>query len=117
MKPKVVKSNFRAEVVWKTAIYRMVDNEHDAKELVEYINQLKGVDARVLFDVDYACGRCGNLYHDKEEARECCIDEEENMCDTCSKEFAECDGDPKFGTAPTGDNVYDCESYVKELKE
>lgn len=31
-----------------------------------------------------------------------------NLCHQCSKEFASCDGNPKFGTGKGNDNVYEC---------
>jgi len=34
-----------------------------------------------------------------------------NLCDTCSKHIATCDGNPKFGTGKGNDNVYECDGF------
>jgi len=35
-----------------------------------------------------------------------------NLCDNCIYEFAECDGNPKFGTGFGNDNVYECDKFI-----
>lgn len=37
-----------------------------------------------------------------------------DLCSYCVKEFAECDGKPKFGTGLGNDNVYACPQYESE---
>ena len=37
---------------------------------------------------------------------------ETNLCDTCTKQPAECESNPKFGTGIGNDNVYECDGHT-----
>ena len=41
---------------------------------------------------------------------------ETNLCDTCMKQPAECESNPKFGTGIGNDNVYECDGYTEGEK-
>ena len=52
----------------------------------------------------------------EEETEQARIMREVNLCSTCAKECAECDGLPKYGTGVGNDNVYECDGYTKGEK-
>jgi len=49
----------------------------------------------------------------EEQAR---VMRETNLCDTCTKQPAECESNPKFGTGIGNDNVYECDGYFEGEK-
>jgi len=49
----------------------------------------------------------------EEKAR---IMRETHLCDTCTKQPAECESNPKFGTGIGNDNVYECDGYFEGEK-
>ena len=44
------------------------------------------------------------------------VDTKSNLCDTCKKDFAVCDSNPKFGNGVGNDNIYECDAY-EEFKD
>ena len=76
-----------------------------------YIDQRTG--SRKYFDGTYdgyvpalACVRHGG------KTKQECV----HLCTNCSKCFADCDGDPKFGTGLGNDNVFECDNFIPKTK-
>ena len=44
------------------------------------------------------------------------IDTKRHLCDTCKKDFATCNSNPKFGNGIGNDNIYECDAY-EEFKD
>ncbi len=49
-----------------------------------------------------SCGQCDGSGNDMTET---------HLCPECEKDFAVCDGEPRFGTGYGNDNVYCCSGY------
>jgi hypothetical protein len=59
-------------------------------------------------------------FHDKDEPfchEKECWKKTLNLCDTCKKNIASCDGVPEFGTGKENDNVYACCEHVYVMED
>lgn len=72
-----------------------------------------------MFEDCESCETC-DIKHDCDEIRKYCLSKREkreetlNLCSYCKEEFAECNGDPKFGIGKGNDNVYECKQFNQE---
>lgn len=60
--------------------------------------------------------RTGEEDERQEESEEDYIKRTLNLCETCTKQPAECGANPKLGTGIGNDNVYECDGYIEGEK-